>query len=130
MEEFKPDVGRSLRQLLEYDGGDDEDIFALNFTASYETIWGDVKTIDLVENGTNISVTAENKKDYVDRYVKWVLEENIAPMFDAFKTGFLNVAGGPAFDLFRPEELQLLVIGSGDLDFEVRVIFTDILNLY
>eukprot|EP01138_Halocafeteria_seosinensis_P016330 gb/GECG01016661.1/.p1 GENE.gb/GECG01016661.1/~~gb/GECG01016661.1/.p1 ORF type:complete len:826 (+),score=108.45 gb/GECG01016661.1/:1-2478(+) len=118
MEEFKPDVGRSLRKLLEYDGGDDEDIFSLNFTASYETIWGDVKTVDLVENGADTPVTVDNKDNYVKRYVQWVLEDNIAPMFDAFKTGFLNVAGGPAFDLFRPEELQLLVIGSGDLDFE------------
>lgn len=108
-----------MRQLLEYDGGDEEDVFCLNFTVNRETIWGTVETYELKENGTNVSVTAENKHEYVNQYIEWTLNSSVAPMFDAFKRGFHNVAGGPAMDIFRSDELQLLVIGSGDLDFDV-----------
>ncbi len=62
-------------------------------------------------------------------YIRWALIDSIAPQFDAFARGFNKVAGraggehvsdapdssfagGPALELFRAEELQLLVNGS------------------
>ncbi len=50
--------------------------------------------------------------EYVDLYVDWVCNKSVASKFSAFSRGFLDVAGGPALDLFRPEELELLVIGN------------------
>jgi len=46
-----------------------------------------------------------------------LLEESIAPQFDAFKKGFLFVCDGRALKLFEPEELMLLICGSPVLDF-------------
>ncbi len=50
--------------------------------------------------------------EYVDLYVDYLCNKSVESKFAAFSRGFLDVAGGPALDLFRPEELELLVIGN------------------
>lgn len=61
LSELKPDVARSMRMLLDYDGADLEDVFCLNFTVTYES-WGERKTHDLIKDGSTVPVTAENRK--------------------------------------------------------------------
>ena len=51
---------RSMQDLLDYDGGDEADVFCLNFSVSLN-VFGEVTTHDLIPNGQNISVTHENK---------------------------------------------------------------------
>jgi len=61
-------------------------------------------------------VTNENRVEYVDLYVSWILTRSVEFQFNAFMTGFKKVCGGSALDLFEPEELELLVGGSPHLD--------------
>lgn len=56
--------------------------------------------------------------EYVDLYVKWKLIDSIKRQFDAFKKGFDSVCTTEALKLFRYEELELLVCGSPELDFD------------
>jgi ubiquitin-protein ligase E3 A len=95
---------------------DFEDVFGLTFTATYQS-WGETKEVELVPGGASKPVTAGNRKQYVHAYIKWLLVDSIARQFDAFSRGFNNVASGAGLDLFRPEELSLLVTGSEELDF-------------
>jgi len=53
-----------------------------------------------------------------DRYVEWLLEKSINKAFKAFHSGFLTVVNGPALKLFNPEDLELVVCGTPELDFE------------
>lgn len=48
----------------------------------------------------------------MDLYVDYVLNKSVSRFFTAFSRGFLDVAGGPALDIFRPDELQQMVIGN------------------
>lgn len=114
--ELKPALAKGLQQLLDYEGGDDEDIFALTWTAAVDS-WGATKVVPLVEGGEALPVTAENKAAYVDAYVTFILDTHVEKQFKAFKRGFMNVASGPALDLFTPEELKLLVNGAETLNF-------------
>ena len=50
--------------------------------------------------------------EYARLYVKHMLETSVQRQFDAFRRGFNKVCGGEALELFRPEELELLVCGS------------------
>ena len=94
-----------------------EEVFSLNFQASFN-YFGETKTFDLIENGGDITLTQENKQQYVDLYSKWILETSIEKQFGAFLTGFKYVCSGTFFDLFRVEEVELLVCGEPELDFE------------
>lgn len=113
---WKPDVARNLQMLLDYDKPDFEDVFGLTFTLSYES-FGHFQVVELKRGGEAIVVTQGNKQEYVDLYVDYLCNKSVESKFAAFSRGFLDVAGGPALDLFRPEELELLVIGNEDLDF-------------
>jgi hypothetical protein len=48
---------------------------------------------------------------------QWLLVDSIAKQFNAFSKGFFSVCGGPALELFKPQELELLICGSPTLDF-------------
>ena len=51
-------------------------------------------------------------------YVDYILNRSVEKAFSSFKDGFDMVCAGTAISLFRPEEVELLVCGSADLDFE------------
>lgn len=60
LEELSPTLGNSMKQLLDYDGGDMEDVFGLTFEVSRE-IYGHVENIPLKAGGEKISVNQDNK---------------------------------------------------------------------
>jgi len=64
-------------------------------------------------------VTNSNRREFVDLYVRYLLETAVARQYEPFKRGFFTVCGGNALSLFRPEEIELLVRGSDEpLDVE------------
>jgi hypothetical protein len=54
----------------------------------------------------------------VDLYVQFLLHKGIENQFVAFREGFDSVCANSAISIFRPEEIELLVCGSNDVDFE------------
>ena len=54
--------------------------------------------------------------EFVRLYVDFVLNKSIESQFAAFKQGFLDVCGGNALTLFRPEEIEMMVCGSNEID--------------
>jgi hypothetical protein len=111
----QPSLAKGLLQLLEFDG-DVEAVFARDFTYSYES-YGAQVVVPLKPNGDQIPVTKENRAEFVQLYVEHVLEKSVARQFGAFSRGFLRVCGGPALQLFRSEELELLICGAQEFDF-------------
>ncbi|KAJ2799331.1 putative E3 ubiquitin-protein ligase, partial [Coemansia helicoidea] len=110
--EFRPQLARGLHQLLQHRADDVEDVFGLTFEASYDA-HGEVVTVPLVPNGGAIAVTSGNRVEYVVRYLQWVLNDAVAKQFDPFRRGFYYVCGSNALALFKPEEIELMVHGSG-----------------
>ncbi|XP_025109436.1 probable E3 ubiquitin-protein ligase HERC4 isoform X2 [Pomacea canaliculata] len=116
LKELMPTVGRSLQDLLDHEGGDEEDVFCLNFVINQE-MFGEIKTVALCPDGETKTVTHENKNEYVDLYVDCILNRSVHSQFTAFNDGFHKVCGGHILELFHPQELQALVIGNEDYDF-------------
>ncbi|KAE9321277.1 Ubiquitin-protein ligase [Phytophthora rubi] len=111
-----PDLGRGLRQLLNFQG-DVEGVYQRNFEYSYE-VFGEVKTVELKPGGSSIPVTKANRAEYVSLYVDYVLNKSVSRQYAAFHRGFHQVCNREVLSMFRWEELQLLICGSSDLDFE------------
>lgn len=119
----QPDVANGLQNLLDYDG-DVEDDFGLSFQVSV-TEFGVMKTVDLKPNGSNIPVTNENRKEYVQLYVDWILNKSIYHQFQAFYHGFHSVCASNALIMLRPQEVEMLVCGNPILDMnELRKVTT------
>jgi hypothetical protein len=79
-------------------------------------------------------VGADERTEFVRLFVQYHLIDSVRAQYDAFHDGFHAVAGGPALkapplpsrcspgahapQLFRPDELELLVCGNPTIDFE------------
>ncbi|XP_005105124.1 probable E3 ubiquitin-protein ligase HERC4 isoform X1 [Aplysia californica] len=116
LKELSPDVGKGLQDLLDFDGDEFEDVFSLYFEVMTEQ-FGEQKSVELCEDGKNVSVNQNNKQKYVDLYVDYILNKSVETQFSAFSEGFLSVCGGEVLELFHPQELQAMVVGNEDYDF-------------
>ena len=103
--------------LTAYEENDLEDVFSLNF-AIVEDVFGETKTKELKPNGENISVTRENREEYVKLYCDYMLNKSVDRLYQAFHAGFHKVCGGRVLDLFHSRELEALVVGTQKYDWE------------
>ncbi|KAJ5964193.1 uncharacterized protein N7479_004069 [Penicillium vulpinum] len=110
--EYRPALAKGLRGLLEFEGNVAE-TFCYDFVAQVDR-YGEIISVPLCANGENRPVTNSNKREFVDLYVKYLLDTAVARQFEPFKRGFFTVCGGNALSLFRPEEIEMLVRGSDE----------------
>ncbi|KAI9681396.1 MAG: putative E3 ubiquitin-protein ligase [Caeruleum heppii] len=112
LHQYMPAMANGFRRLLEYEG-DVEQTFCLDFVASVER-YGQITRVPLCQDGENRAVTAANRREFVDLYIRYLLDTSVARQFEPFKRGFFTVCGGNALALFRPEEIELLIRGSDE----------------
>lgn len=118
LKEFKPSIYQGLQEMLSYDGPDFEDVFMQSFQISYTDLFGTVITQELGEDGADRLVTKDNAQEYVDRYADFLLNTCVAKQFLAFQKGFcLVTAESPLAMLFTPSELEMLICGEKEFDF-------------
>lgn len=112
-----PVLYQSLKDLLVYEGSVEEDMM-ITFQISQTDLFGNPLMYDLRENGDKIPVTNENRKEFVTQYAEYMLNKSVEKQFKAFRRGFHMVTNeSPLKYLFRPEEIELLICGSRNLDF-------------
>lgn len=108
--EYKPALANGLRQLLDFDG-DVESVYCRDFVADVER-YGESIQVPLCAGGEKRAVTNGNRREFVDLYVRYLLDTAVIRQFEPFKRGFFAICGGNALSLFRAEEIELLVRGS------------------
>uniref|UniRef100_A0A0G4F3Q5 HECT-type E3 ubiquitin transferase n=1 Tax=Chromera velia CCMP2878 TaxID=1169474 RepID=A0A0G4F3Q5_9ALVE len=117
LRELQPDIARSLERLEKTESPKELEDASLTFSVEVER-FGVVEEKELVPGGSERAVTLDNVCEYIDLYTDWLLNKSIQPQFKAFQRGFDDVCRGGGFEMFRAEEVELLVCGSTDLDFE------------
>uniref|UniRef100_A0A668A2U7 HECT and RLD domain containing E3 ubiquitin protein ligase 3 n=1 Tax=Myripristis murdjan TaxID=586833 RepID=A0A668A2U7_9TELE len=117
LKELSPTEGRSLQQLLDYDGDDVEETFCLNFAITREN-YGLTEVKELIPGGENITVDKNNRKEFVEAYLRYVFTDSVSELYSAFSSGFLKVCGGKILSLFQPSELMAMVVGNNNYNWE------------
>lgn len=112
LREYRPRLAAGLQQLLDFEG-DVESTYCWSFVAPVER-FGVVTEVPLISNGEGTMVTNDNRQQFVDAYVRYLLDTSVARQFEPFKRGFFTVCAGNALSLFRAEEIELLVRGSDE----------------
>ncbi|KAJ5363921.1 uncharacterized protein N7496_009634 [Penicillium cataractarum] len=110
--EFRPALAKGLRGLLEFEG-DVAETFCYDFVTQVDR-YGEVVSVPLCTGGEKRPVTNSNRREFVDLYVRYLLDTAVTRQFEPFKRGFFTVCGGNALSLFRSEEIELLVRGSDE----------------
>uniref|UniRef100_A0A4W5JLM8 HECT-type E3 ubiquitin transferase n=1 Tax=Hucho hucho TaxID=62062 RepID=A0A4W5JLM8_9TELE len=114
LQQVMPDLAHGLGELLCYEGNVEED-FYLTFQVFQEEL-GVVRSYNLKPGGDKIPVNKQNRKEYVQLYAGFLLNKSIYKQFAAFYRGFHSVCASDALMLLRPEEVEMLVCGSPELD--------------
>ena len=73
-------------------------------------------TLDLIPNGQDITVTEENKADYVNAVVEYRISKRVKEQFDAFISGFNELIPPELIKVFDERELELLIGGIAEID--------------
>ena len=93
------------------------DILELTFTVN-EECFGVLTERELKTNGKNIVVTERNKKEYVERMVKWRLERGVKEQVESLLRGFYEVVDPRLVSVFDARELELVIAGTAEIDID------------
>lgn len=90
------------------------DVFFLTFTAPSDdqNLNNTLEEIELMPGGKDIEVTEENKMQYLDLLVNYVLEHQLKQPFQCLKKGFFDIVSNSAsLSYFHELELESLLCG-------------------
>ena len=87
MEEFEPDLHATLRNILQSKNVNE---MGLTFSTCYDN-FGFEQVAEFKKGGSQISVTNENKTEFVDLYIDWFLNKSVTTQFKPFYHGFYKV---------------------------------------
>ncbi|XP_008794042.2 E3 ubiquitin-protein ligase UPL7 [Phoenix dactylifera] len=110
-----PELYRSLMYVKHFDGDVAE--LCLDFTVTEELCGSRVVT-ELKPGGKNVSVTNENKLQYVHAMADYKLNRQILPFANAFYRGLVDLISPSWLSLFNANEFNQLLSG-GNHDFDV-----------
>ncbi|XP_067852201.1 E3 ubiquitin-protein ligase HECW1-like [Heptranchias perlo] len=91
------------------------DILDLTFTVN-EEVFGQVTERELKTGGANIQVSEKNKKEYIERMVKWRVERGVVQQTEAMVRGFYEVVDSRLVSVFDARELELVIAGTAEID--------------
>jgi len=86
------------------------------FFSVLEEVAGKVIEKELKPGGKNIPVTEKNKKEYIEKMVKWRLERGVANQTEHLVKGFYEVVDARLVSVFDARELELVTAGTADID--------------
>ncbi|XP_013138521.1 PREDICTED: ubiquitin-protein ligase E3A [Papilio polytes] len=116
--DWNPSLYNGLKDMLDYSGDDLEEVYYQTFRICYKDVFGNNIFHDLKDEGDSLFVTQANKREFVDMYADFLLNKSVETQFRAFRRGFVMVTDeSPLSALFRPEEIETLVCGSKNFDF-------------
>nr|XP_046244794.1 probable E3 ubiquitin-protein ligase HERC6 isoform X2 [Scatophagus argus] len=114
LKEFEPGVAESFRCILEDYTPDEVESLETTFTVT----WGG-ETVELDPAEAGKLVTGSNRKEFVAAFVNYAFNKSVEGVFEEFKRGFFKVCDRDVVDFFQPEELQAVMVGHEEYDWEV-----------
>lgn len=108
LESIDPTLYSSL--LWIQDNVIEEDTLGIYFNHNYELL-GNMQECELKPGGSNILVTEENKKEYLDLLVNWKFSVGVEEQTKAFLEGFNQVVPLEWLKYFDERELELMLCG-------------------
>ncbi|XP_034458218.1 E3 ubiquitin-protein ligase NEDD4-like isoform X2 [Hippoglossus hippoglossus] len=111
MESVDSEYYNSLKWILENDPTELDLRFCID-----EDNFGQTYQVDLKPSGSDMVVTNDNKKEYIDLVIQWRFVNRVQKQMNAFLEGFTELIIIDLIKIFDENELELLMCGLGDVD--------------
>lgn len=105
---------QSLQWIRDNDIGSGGSL-GLSFCVTEELL-GRIVEKELKPGGKNIVVTEKNKKEYLERIIKWRLERGVQEQTESLVRGFYEVVDPRLVSVFDARELELVIAGTAEID--------------
>ena len=113
LESLDAEFHQSLLWIKENDIS--SEVLDLTFAVT-EEVFGQVVERELKPGGRNVTVCEANKKDYLERVVRWRLERGVSEQTDSLVRGFYEVVDPRLVSVFDARELELVIAGTAEID--------------
>lgn len=127
LQQVDPLLYKGLVQLLSINEDDIsatiEDMYQRTFAVE-QNHFGEIVIEELVPNGNSVSLTKENREEYVSCVVEYYLDRSISRAMQALYQGFHEICIDTSINLFQPEEFEVLVCGYSNLDMNELRMYT------
>ncbi|XP_058127390.1 E3 ubiquitin-protein ligase HECW2-like [Anopheles coustani] len=115
LESLDSSFHQSLLWIRDNDMGNGSEL-GLHFIVTEERPDGTSLDIELKPNGRSIPVTERNKRDYLERIIKWRLERGVLEQTEWLLRGFYEVVDHRLVSMFDASELELVISGTVEID--------------
>jgi hypothetical protein len=115
--EIEPEVVKSFTTLLSEEGRATVADAGLTFSRDVDEL-GHTETYDLVTNGRNVAVTAENLEAYIAKYIEWAVITSVQDKYGEFEKGFKTVCSLPIYNYITYDEFDILLSGEEVIDWD------------
>uniref|UniRef100_A0A671MP88 E3 ubiquitin-protein ligase n=1 Tax=Sinocyclocheilus anshuiensis TaxID=1608454 RepID=A0A671MP88_9TELE len=105
MESVDSEYYNSLKWILENDPTELDLRFCID-----EDNFGQTYQVDLKPSGSDMVVTNDNKKEYIDLVIQWRFVNRVQKQMNAFLEGFTELIPIDLIKIFDENELELLVL--------------------
>jgi len=115
---FDPETAKQLSYILEMQNAEELESLELYFSITQES-FGQVKEVPICQGGMDIAVTMDNRDKYVENYIRFSMIDSCQDKKDGLLEGFRYLISEDlaALKLFLPDELELVLVGTPELDF-------------
>ncbi|XP_037938480.1 E3 ubiquitin-protein ligase HECW2 isoform X2 [Teleopsis dalmanni] len=114
LESLDNEFHQSLQWIRDNDIGTGIDL-GLTFCVTEELL-GRVVERELKPGGKNTIVNEKNKKEYLERMIKWRLERGVQEQTESLVRGFYEVVDSRLVSVFDARELELVIAGTAEID--------------
>ncbi|EDX17522.1 GD16957 [Drosophila simulans] len=114
LESLDNEFHQSLQWIRDNDIGTGVDL-GLTFCVTEELL-GSVVDRELKPGGKNIIINEKNKKEYLERMIKWRLERGVQEQTESLVRGFYEVIDSRLVSVFDARELELVIAGTAEID--------------
>ncbi|XP_073971346.1 hecw ubiquitin protein ligase isoform X3 [Rhodnius prolixus] len=113
LESLDQEFHQSLLWIKEHDIS--SEVLDLTFAVT-EEVFGQAVERELKPGGRNVAVTEKNKKEYIERVVRWRLERGVSEQTESLVRGFYEVVEPRLVSVFDARELELVIAGTAEID--------------
>jgi len=114
LEHIDDQVYRNLVELLDFD---DVGMLFLEFVVTEDKL-GVTETVDLIPDGSEITVDNKNLPEYLDAQLKYRTMYRISNQLSELLRGFYEVVPEPLLAVFDFQEIELLLHGLPNIDMD------------
>ena len=116
MKFFDLSIYQSLKKILDEDIDNNKDLNKINFTYNLQDEKGNIKNIEMIEEGNYIYLNNNNKNTFIEKMIYYETYYKFKNQIEKIKKGFYNIVNDIMGKFYTPQEFDFQLVGMKIID--------------